>query len=295
MGFTLSENKFKSAEYIFSKVKRELKSLGAVNQIDDADFALYTAEVLKELGCGTHKEADAVLTVVDGKASLPKDFKYLYAAYKCNKCSDEVNEEHYQKSGSYYVANDITCEILGRTHDCELDCGEYDKVIQKITVRQYVGNDCSRSRTWDNPCLLHLSPDVHEFCTDDSPNLTCSNTNEITISNGCLFTNFKSADIYLQYYAFALDDNNIPLIPDSIKVEKAVEWAIKYNLFLNYWFDGSVSDIQNKWGKAEQLASKWLAEAKTELKTPSFQTLINSARRQRKINKVAFFGQMNRK
>lgn len=295
MGFTLSQNKFKSAEFIFSKIKRELKSLGAVNQIDDTDFPLYVAEVLKELGCGTYKEADAILTVVDGKATLPKDFMYIYAAYKCNKCTDEVNIEHYQKSGSFYIANDITCEVLGRTHDCELDCGEYDKVIQKVTVRQYVGNTCCRTRTWDDPCLLTISPNVREFCTDDSPNLHCSNMNEITISNGCLLTNFKSADIYLQYYAFPIDENNVPMIPDITSVEKAVEWYIKYQLFLNYWFDGSVTDIQNKWGKAEQMYEAAMANARFDRKIPSFQQMINSARMQRTVNKVAFFGQMNPK
>ena len=78
-----STTNFKSAEYIYSKIKREFKSFGGVNLLDDADFPLYTAEVLKSLDAGVYKEEDAFLFVRNGKACLPRDFGYMFAAYKC--------------------------------------------------------------------------------------------------------------------------------------------------------------------------------------------------------------------
>lgn len=291
MGFTLSPNKFKSAQYIFSMIKNQWKSLGAVGQLDDTDFPKYVADVLKDLEISVYKEKEVVLTVIDGKAELPKDFMYLYAAYKGSKCCDERSEEHYQ--GGYYVANDITCEVLGSSRGCALDCECPDKVIQKITVRQYVGNDCTRTRQWDNICLLKLSPNVQDCCATNSPNIHCSGMDEITIDNNFVHTNFKNCDIYMQYYAFPLDEDNIPEIPDNIHVERAVEWYIKYQILLNKWFDGAIPEIQNKWGKAEQMYNDSLAQAKFINKLPGFQTMINTARNKRSINIVSYFGQAN--
>lgn len=293
MSFTLSQNKFKSASFIFSKIKRELSSLHGVGKIDEADFALYTAEVLKELGCANYKESEAILTVKDGKANLPKDFMLLYAAYKCHKSTDEINELHFQRG--YFLLNDITCEVLGQSNKCKLDCGEFDKVLQKITVREYVGNDVCRVRGWEVSNLLTLSPNVHDLVIEHSPNFHHSCADEISISDGQVFTNFKKCDIFLQYYAFPFDEDGAPMIPDIIQVEKAVEFYIKYQLFLNYWLDGSVPDIQNKLGKLEQLYKEALGEAKFINKLPGFQTMLHSAKMKRKLNSASFFAQMDRK
>ncbi len=293
MAFTLSPNKFKSSQFIFAKIKRELSSFGAVGKFDEADFALYTAEVLKELGIGVYKEADAVLTVVDGRAELPKDFSTLYAAYKCCKLTDEVSDVHYQ--GGFVLFNDVTCEVLARNKNCRVECECPDQILQKITVRQYAGQDCCRTRTWEPNCLLRVSPNVRDLCDQDSPSLHCKSLHEITIRNGCAFVNYKKADIFIQYYAFPLDEDNCPLIPDIVQIEKCIEYYILYQLFMRYWLDGSVSDVQNKWQKLEQLYHSAFAESKYILKLPQFQTLINSTRRTRTLNKTSFFAQIDNK
>lgn len=304
MPFTLSTTNFKSAKYLFAKIKRDLSSFDGVNQIDEADFPLYVAEVLKTLGVGAYKESNAILTVHNGTADLPSDFMFLYAAYYAKKEQDTVDHLIYQR-GSVLI-NDVTCEVvknvdfemLGVTNRCELDCGDFDKVFEKVTTREYVNDTLARTRTWDKNHLLRLSPNVKSICSDDSvhhshPHDRCED--EITISDNKAYVNFKNADIFLQYYAFPFDKDGTVMIPDVIQIEKAIEFYIKYQLFLIYWLNGSVADIQQKWGKLEQMYLEALADAKNYLRTPSFQTLVHSIRQQRKINKVSYFSQQDSK
>lgn len=288
-----STTNFKSAEYIYSKIKREFKSFGGVNLLDDADFPLYTAEVLKRLGAGVYKEEDAFLFVRNGKACLPKDLGYIFAAYKCKSSGTEFGGKHFQNQCIF--ENDITCEILRRNENCEINCECPDKIIERVTIKQFVNDGDWACQNFHRPTLLKLSPNVREHCSEDCPNLFVTCSDEITINNGCLFTNFKDAHIYLQYYAFPQDKDGLPMIPDVIEVEKAIEWYIKWQILLNYWL---VDDLQNalaKWQKAEAEFEKWYAEAKYINKLPSFNKMVNSIRNKRRINSVAFFSQMDNK
>lgn len=280
---------FKSAEYIYAKIKRELKSFGSVNLIDDADFPLYTAEVLKRLGVSAYREEEALLFVKNGKATLPRDFKQLYAAYKC-KCSS-VKKTHILNSVVVY--QDTYHDILTTaTTGCTFEC-EGGSLLQRITIRTLMDSvDCTY--TYMNPGLLRLSPNVKPQCAENCLNLMVSSPYEITINNGCIYTNFKDEDIYMKYYAFPFDADGNIMIPDVLEVEKAVEWYIKKELLLNYWLVDDITNIQNKWQKAEEEFNKWFGEAKFVGKLPAFNTLLDSARTKRATNIVNFMSQQDR-
>lgn len=283
---------YKSAEYLYSKIKREFKSFSSSNLIDDADFPAYTAEVLKRLGAGAYKEERVVLNVQNYKVKLPDDFKQLYAAYRCTSCDIEYNGRHLQNK--FILENDITCEVLGRKTGCEVHCECPDKIIERVTVKQYVNDTCCNYH-YSNPRLLKLSPNVKQHCADDCLNLLVSCPDEITINNGYIFTNFEEGAILLQYYAFPMDDDGNVMIPDIIQVEKAIEWHIKNQLLLNWWLVDDVKDIINKWQKAESEADKWYMEAKYILKVPSFNSMVNNIRNQKGLNKLSYFSQQDRK
>jgi len=291
---------FKSAEYVYSKIKREFKSFGAVNMLDDSDFPLYTAEVLKKLGVSVYKEEEGILHVRNGKTKLPTDFMYLYAAYKCHHNSFETTRKNFQNCQIF--ENDITCDIIKRTDNCLIECESTDKILERITIKQYV-NDNIEEHCYRNPTLLKLSPNVKPHCSEDCLNLLGHNhhhghhhhNDEITINNGCILTNFNDGEIYLKYYAFPMDEDGCPMIPDIIEVEKAVEWYIKLQVLLNYWMVDDLANAQNKWGKAEQEYEKWAAEARYISKLPSFNKMIDTMRNNRGINKTAFFAQQDKR
>jgi hypothetical protein len=211
----------------------------------------------------------------------------LHAAYKCNGCNSEIKSKRHLQNTSYFE-NDITCEVSKRSKSCEIHCDCTDKIIQSITVRQYVNEDCD-TYNYQNVHLLTLSPNAFQYCLEDCPNIHQRGADEITINNGCIFTNFSDGDIFMEYYALPLDDNNIPLIPDKPEVERAIEWYIKWQVLLNYWLVDDLANAQNKWGKAEQEYKSAMGECRYLDKLPSFSTMVNSLRNRRGINKVAFF------
>lgn len=290
-----SQNAFKSAEYIYSKIKRDFKGFGYVNLIDDSDFPLYTAEVLKKLGNSAYKEEDAILFIKDGKAQLPIDFKNIYAAYKCHDCNKDDHLQIYQGRSTYEYK--LTCDTLCRNNGCVLECENEQELVQRVTVRQYV-NDTVYNHEFNNFHLLKLSPNVKDHCSDNCLNFSGNhhhhNHDEITINNKCIHTNFHDGAIFLQYYAFPQDENGLPMVPDILEVEKAIEWYIKKELLTNLWFTGDLPNAQNLWQKAEVEYEKWMAEARFIGKLPAFSTLVNSVRNQRGINAVQFFSQQDR-
>lgn len=286
-----SANNFKSAEFIYSTIKRQFKSFGNVNLLDDADFPQWTADVLKILGMSALKEEEALLFVKDGKACLPKDFQYLHAAYSC--CAETVTTTHLQNKQTLYT--DTYYDILSTQNNCKIECDLTGaQLLQRVTVRQYLETGDCRTYNYVSPSLLRLSPNVKQHCTEDCINQMSTSGYEITINNGYIFTNFKDQDIYLKYYAFPFDEDGGIMIPDIIQVEKAVEWYIKLQLLLNYWLVDDVANIQNKWGKAEQEYEKWMGEARYINKLPAFSTLVNQIRNDRGMNKMSFFSQMDR-
>lgn len=279
------ENKFISADYIYSKIKREFKSFASVNLLDDVDFPSYTMEILRKLGNGAMREEDALITINGGRAILPKDYYNLNSAYRCsatNSCA--TNIKNFQNR--IILEDDITCEVFKRDKDCQIECECNEKLINRITIRKYV-NDQLTNYEYGNFGLLHLSPNAGNSNVN-------SRGNEITINNNYIFTNFKDDAIYIQYYAYPFDEDGLPMVKDNIEIEKAVEWYIKYQLLLNFWLVDDLANVVNKWQKAEQEYKEALAEARHNNKIPAFSTMINFLRNVRGINKFAAFSKNER-
>lgn len=285
-------NNFISTKNLFSKIKREWKSFGAANLLDENDFYEHVDWVLRELGISAFKEEEAILIVKNNKALLPEDFSLLYSAYKCCLEDGDVMDAHLQNKTVLY--NDITCDIISKRSGCELECCGGEQILQRITTRQYLKEGCL-TRSYSVKHLLKLSPNVKPLCVDSCLNLFQTSEDEITINNREILTNFCNGDIYIKYYAFPTDEDGLPMLPNIHKVIKAVEWYIKWQILLNLWITDDLKDSQNKWAKAEQEYNKALAEARFELKMPTFNYLLNQVRINRGVNKLAYFSQLDRK
>lgn len=290
MAITTENIEFKSADGVFSKVRRFLSSFDSAGMIDEGEFPGYAKEVMKNLGMGVYRESDAVTQIRNYKGKLPEDFAMLHAAYKCSPHVDAKDITHLQGDPvSYY--QDVTWELLEGSSKCEIEVirNSDDRVLEKVTVRQYI-KETPVSCNFQNPVLLRLSPNVKgRDCTDDCENKLSSSVFEITISGKQLLTNFANDHVYLQYYAFPEDENGIPEIPDLVWVEKTIEWYIIAETLKGWWFNNSVPDMEKKWQVAEAEHQKWLADARYERKAPTFQNMVNKIRRQRGVNKVILF------
>lgn len=283
---------FKNASPLFSKIKRKLKSFGAVGLIDENNFPEYVSDVLNILGVSSFKESEAILKVKDKKVCLPKDFKELYAAYKCTDNNSNVDQRYLQNVSVFEY--DITTEIFEKGGKCDIKC-DYDKnLVERVTLKQFV-NDRYITKCYSNPILLKLSPNVKPKCSEDCLNLISTSTYEISINDNTIFTNFEDGAILLQYFAFPLDDEGLPQIPDIIEIEKAVENYILWQIFQDFYLTDDIPNAAQKMQYLEMQYNRSLAEAKYILKLPRFSQLVNYTRRARSVNDVSFFSQMDRK
>lgn len=281
-----NKNSFVSAEEIYSKVRRDLKSFVGANLIDEGEFPIYTAEVLSELGISTAKECEAVLEISDCKTKVPKGLQEIDAIYKCTPLKS--SKTIWRGQGTNIIKQDVTCEVLGITEGCNILCSSNERIIQKITTQVFINDSCE-SMDYINPVLLRLSPNVKSKCSTNCMNLISSAPFEISIDDGWFKTNFDNDCIYIQYYGFPLDCDGRPMIPNIHQVKKAIEMYIKYQILLSFWYNSDVADIQNKWNKAERDYLDAMSECRYILKLPSFSTLINQARINRSSSMLNFF------
>lgn len=82
-----------------------------------------------------------------------------------------------------------------------------------------------------------------------------------TLNNGIIYTNFKKGTIQQSFKALKVDDDGLPMIPDNVKFEKAIENYIKAEWFRIQWQLGKISDkVLNK---AEQERDWYVGGANT--------------------------------
>lgn len=288
---TLSDNIFKSSDYLFSKVKRFLKSYDFANIIDEGEFPTYTKEVLKTLGWGILKETQGILKIEDGECILPDNFEYYYSGYKID--NPTYNKTDTVQSNFSFVT-DVTKDYILESNSCSINACENSKqLVESINIKTFVREtnesfNCSYSAT----VPLVLSPNVRSKAQKkfDDGHIYGENHREISIDKQLkrIYTNFDKGTIYMKYYGFPIDEDGNMEIPDIEQVEKAIEWYIIYQILLSQWFNSTVPDIQNKYMKAEQEYKLAYSEAKHYLKLPSFMQMVNTLRNTRSQNKLVF-------
>jgi len=125
--------------------------------------------------------------------------------------------------------------------------------------------------------MQYATDNVHEsyMCLPHSN----SNNNALTFSltNNKIYTNIEQGGVFLTYKAIAVDENCYPLIPDNIKLIRAIESYIKYK-----WFD-ILNDMDKvtdrKLSKAEADYCWNIGQAQSDLIMPNeteMEALVNS-------------------
>lgn len=97
-----------------------------------------------------------------------------------------------------------------------------------------------------------------------SPDFVSKATNydwTYSLNNGVIYTNFKDGIIQQSYKALKTDEEGLPMIPDNVKFEKAVENYIKAEWYRIQWELGKISDKVLQ--KAEQERDWYVGAANT--------------------------------
>lgn len=262
-----NQMQFESCKTLFAKIKSDLDSFDALDLIDNKDLYSYVVDVISSLGIGYYMEKQAVLPITRYKTKLPEDFYLLYSAFKVQGDKTYKAGRIQPQTGSVmYVEN--TCEKI---EHCKCDI---EKVVDKVTVRTYI-DEGQLEYNFTYPSLLKLvSNSRNSFCAEDSPNLYHGSSEEISIDNGYIHSNFEQGNVYIKYYGFPFDEEGFPMIPKDRELRIAIEYYIKYKLFEKWWLNSDAPDVERKTMTMLQRYNEAMSDASTKIKTPSFQTML---------------------
>lgn len=133
----------------------------------------------------------------------------------------------------------------------ELPC-DLHKIIQ---VRDY----CNRSSLTYSTYNFSLSGNMREA--------TAGNNLQYIINDNYIFTNFIEGQLEIAYWAFPVDDEGYPAIPDDERYLKAVESYIVERIDHKLWRQGKVSDAVYNHSLTEWMF--YVRSAKTRAQMPS--------------------------
>lgn len=282
--------KFISAKKVVNNVLDELSSFADANIIPTHQLYRYIKRGLDELGFFVYKEHSAVLEVEKHKATLPENFKKLYSAYMCSPVSNSPRRVYPQSSFVWY--SDSTYENFLENNCCPDGDRCFDEK-SRLTIRHYYEMQ-PIDITFHQPRVLRLVPSRGlDICTDDCPNLGyhCSDEISITYNEGndqyTLNTNFDCGYVYIQYYGTPVADG-LPMVPDDSFVVDYLEKLILFKILRNWWYNKEVEDIERRMLFAKEEHRVSFAKVKYYAKLPSFSSMIDYARQQRKTRFAKF-------
>jgi hypothetical protein len=280
---------FKKNDALFARVRRRLRSFNNAGLLDEGDWYWYIKELLENLGVAVCEEREAVIMVKNYKGPLPDDFSYLYSAYKCTpENSTESKNNLWPQTGFVFYIDEIH-EPYRQCKNCYSAKRDFIEG-EKYTVRTYIQGEPA-IMNFHQPQLLHLGAGAKSFCTKDCKNKNIFGTNmgEITLDKTTLYANFEEDGVLIKYYAFPLDpETGLPLIPDNTIFEKAIEEHIIYNTLKDMYLNSEIPDFQNKLAMVAADYAKAFGQAEFLAKLPSFQTVINKIRVDRKNLRTYF-------
>lgn len=283
--------KFKSLSSVFSRIKEEFSSYENSGMLDEGLWYTDVKYILNVLGVSTYKYREDFLEICNYRAELPEDFHLLDYALKVSKTTSETDND---PAHLFTVMNFDKMALDQDVHvydGCNPCCIPVPNTCVFNAYEKVFVNRNNVNVSYSKPELLRLgNVNTREYCSENMDGNTANynvNTNTITISGGKIYTNFRTGDIYIAYHAFPLDEDGLPMIPDSPRIQKAIESYIKYNVVRKLVINRE-ADLANILSLYKADYERDLADAKFYEKLPSFNEMVNSIRLNR--NRTSIYG-----
>ena len=254
---------FISPEGVYSTVKEELKSYFDTGAIDDLLFPTYVDKCLKKLGKSSYTITQEVLFIDDFEARLPDNFHAVREAWMCTA----ISARSYQSASSFYSQTfgttiQVVPTILAGEESTvapdDLECAdcdnspaiyktnyEFPRAYQKMYLLK-PGNISARR---------NCDVDYTDLWNDASGYPVNYNTpgassfDSFDIRDNKFVTNFRTASVYLVFYATDYDEIGNQLIPDNYRITEYVYKFLKYKMFetlTNQTNDETFNQLQQK-------------------------------------------------
>jgi len=152
----------------------------------------------------------------------------------------------------------------------------YEDKVEDITIQDYRGElPCDllyiqQTRKHGNVegefTAMRYSSDTFQSAYHQvgSPDFASHNSNydwNYSLNNGMIYTNFKEGTIQQSFKALKTDKDGLPMVPDNVKFEKAIENYVKAEWYRVQWELGKIPDKVLQ--KAEQERDWYIGGANT--------------------------------
>lgn len=242
-----------------------LSSYSLTGMLDDGNFSDWVKVILMKLNLPAFNQKEVVLDVIDYKIDLPEDFHLLWAVWICDKGETKrVNKDAYQ--GTISFTQEDTC--YERTGECYT----LEPVAHKVIKRNYYMSNEVETTTYKNTRLLKLI-NKHVKCSDSCVNYRVDSDEQYFISDNSLQFNFEKGSVILQYFAFEVDENGLPMIPDDVRIEETLEAFITYRLFQKGYYN-NIADLRDRMLFSKQDYETKYVEAERHLNIPEYKTMV---------------------
>lgn len=231
---------FKSSGELIGRVEETLNSFKASGLLDSGQFYRWIKEVLMKLNIPNDSPTTALLKVNNGKILVPDDLHFIWAIWNCS-CNttpsfnlDLQRTEAYQ----YYRTDQLYC----KTDECEKDCTSklYEENGELMVTKYYLQTPREQTK-YVKSNLIKIKNSVIK-CVEN--NIHQPTQLEASISKDRISFNFQEGYVYLQYYGFQKDEAGLPLIPDIVQIEEAIEAHIIAQFFLQQYYNNTLDAIQ---------------------------------------------------
>ncbi len=294
-----------SSDMLLNRLKDELSTFDANGLIDVGRLMNQLVWFSQQLGLSVFGYEELVINLNNHRTELPCNFYLLDSAWLCDGACEIFNEA--EGGGLAFQAKSVaiterSCENILNYGNCgnpdphglypyAVDACVQDKVLAKVVTREYIktspSDNAGYRRQWRHPKLLRLNnkKNVQNLCTKDCQNLFSHFPEEISInrqgSNYYLYSTLKNPIIYIKYFAYPIGEDGLPLIPeDRILQEALFKHLVAYFLRMT-WTNGDDNNMADKVKYWDTQADLGLAQAKNLVKLPSYNTMIQMARRTR--------------
>jgi len=218
-----------TGQELISQIRLELRSFDESGKIVESIIYSELDRILNAMGVKILPVHSTVLMIDNYRASLPKDFSGLLSAYVCS----EVVTEYLDPAWETYEKEVVDIPICKTRCDY---CWNGNNDLFQVYMR-------TNTHRWTVKETQILSIDSNSESCGECINPKSRNKYDISIKNGELHTQFKSAKVFVEYRGSVSSGEDL-MVPEAPAIMNYLKTYLKVyilkDIFLNYDMDQSI-------------------------------------------------------